>query len=196
MDLLSGTKNGSSGNYSKKYDPFIHGVNYSEITVTNLPQLIRLPSLTKDYIFTFYNSFCWPFKIIILYAILVSVLICVFLPESPRYLVQQQKSHEAFLVLKKIARINGTKDVHTLEQDNSIQLLLQRSQADFKIINSSIIQKFNLITHDGEEGASDETSSDTPSAFKFILKTKKNFFQTLLLILIWFFTTMSFAGKL
>ena len=123
---------------------------------------------------------------------MVAIIIGTFLPESPRYLVHKKKFRKAFQVLKKINQINGNE----LQDDNTVQNLLQRSQADFKMINTSIIQKFNLITAENKQAMSAEvvTAIENQSAFQFLLKSKKNFAQTVLLILAWFLTTLSYAG--
>ena len=122
---------------------------------------------------------------------IVAIIVGVYLPESSRYLIQKKEFHKAFLVLKKIWIINGKKsnDIDALED------LLSRNHTDFKAINTSIIEKFDLITSENKN-FSTAKNEKSKSAFQFIFESRKSFVQTLLLILIWFSVTLTYYGKM
>ena len=138
------------------------------------------------------------------YSIVVAVLIGFFLPESPRYLVQNKKHHEAFIVLKKIWKTNNLKETRTTSsEEGTIEHLLKRNDAEFFNLNTSIVQKFDKITNDQINGlqsndsnldANDDDIKDT-SALNFIFKSGTNLIHTIILVFISFSITLCYFGN-
>jgi inorganic pyrophosphatase/exopolyphosphatase len=128
-----------------------------------------------------------------IYALAVGIILMVFLSESPKYLVQRKKHRQAFLVIKKISKINGEKYLKTQterDDDNvTIKNLLQRDDKDFNLEKSSIAEKFDQITKD-----TNQTNSESQSALKFVFSSQKNFIRTLLHTLVWFMATLAYIG--
>ena len=107
-------------------------------------------------------------------------------------MIKKKEFHKAFLVLKKIWLTNGQKSSNKTEHDEvTMEKLLQRSDEDFKIINSSIIQKFDYITTTNRENAG---STQSPSVFKFIFKSKRNLINFFLYVYVWFAISLTFYG--
>jgi hypothetical protein len=121
-----------------------------------------------------------------IYTLVVGIILMIFMPESPKYLVQRKKHRQAFMLIKKISKINGEQ----VDDDNvTIKNLLQRDEKDFNLEKSSIAEKFDQITKD-----TNQTNSESQSAWKFVFSSQKNFIRTLLHTLVWFMATLAYIG--
>lgn len=124
---------------------------------------------------------------------LIAITLVIFLSESPKYLVNRKKYRKAFLVLKKIWEQNGKKCSNKrIEDKMTIEELLKRDDSDFKLKNSSIAQKFDIITN---ETNSLEISENHGGILQFIFKSSQNCMQTILHTLVWFAATLAYFGK-
>jgi len=136
------------------------------------------------------------------YSIFVAILIGIFLPESPRFLVQQKKHYRAFRVIKKIWLVNNKKEKRLISnEEGTIQNLLKRNEAEFFNLNTSIIQKFDVITNQNSKqlnSSLDETTQNNvedSSALRYLFKSTRNFCKTFILSFILFSTTLCYFGK-
>ena len=135
----------------------------------------------------------------------MAILIGIFLPESPRYLVQNKKFHKAFIIIKKIWIINNKKEKRSKSsQEGTIEHLLKRNDAEFFNLNTSIIQKFDQITNEKSSPLINNSSfsgnlknikkENSTNAMRYLFKSKANFFKTAILSYVLFSTTLSYFG--
>jgi hypothetical protein len=159
-----------------------------------------------------------------IFSFCVSFLMYLFLQESPRYLEQQKKYHEAFLILKKMAKINGKQDSLKNETEIIMQLTLNainnnkdpdhskeaRDENNNKSAKDDTQLEF-LISHNETQlngkAVGDlkpnptryhhQSSSDDPrnkNVLVFIFSSKRNFIQIVLLLYIWFAIQLIYFG--
>jgi hypothetical protein len=124
------------------------------------------------------------------------------LPESPRFLVQNKKHYKAFQIIKKIWLVNNKKEKRLKSnEEGTIQNLLKRNEAEFFNLNTSIIQKFDVITNQNSKqlnSSLDETTqnnAEDSNALRYLFKSTRNFCKTFILSFISFSTSLCYYGR-
>lgn len=115
-----------------------------------------------------------------MYAIVILIVCKLFLPESPRYLMQQKKYKQLLVELERIARINKT--LKAFEQYDSSALISSSRAAERAEIR--------LTMHSGEL----LYEPSEPGVFKLIFKSKAQLLKTLLFGFVWFSISMTYYG--
>ena len=138
---------------------------------------------------------------IAVYSILVAFLIGIFLPESPRFLVQRKNYYKAFRIIKKMWLTNKRKEKrYKTSNDSPIENLLRRNEAEFFNLNSSIIQKFDRITSQNTKefrsSRVELNNFEDSNALIYLFKSLRNFLKTVILSFILFSTTLCYFGKI
>jgi MFS family permease len=138
--------------------------------------------------------------VIAVYSILVAFLIGIFLPESPRFLVQKKNYYKAFRIIKKMWLTNKRKGKrYKATNESPIENLLRRNEAEFFNLNSSIIQKFDRITSQKTKeirsSKNELNNFEDSNALLYLFKSIPNFFKTVILSFILFSTTLCYFGK-
>ena len=128
------------------------------------------------------------------YSFVIVVLLIFVLPESPRYLVTKNKHNEAYKVLEKIAKINGTLNKLPNEQDFMLQLKGNKEEN----LNSEKITFQKIQENSLTEGKSIQSKKMTPKKqnelIKFLLNPKFNLVVTMILSYCWISVSLTFYG--
>lgn len=120
--------------------------------------------------------------IIAVYSILVGILIGIFMPESPRYLIAQKCYKKASEVLSRIAKVNG-RDPVTIEDI--------KNEMDMSGVDTSEIMN---LTSDNVETTKKLVNRVETSVFNYLCNPKKNMLELLLLAYVWLSIAMCYYG--
>jgi len=115
------------------------------------------------------------------YTFLNTILISVFLPESPRFLIETNNYKEASNVLSKISKINGNSDI---TEEDIIKEMTQSEENKMILSSTSNINMDELKVH----------AKIDSNVFDYLLNTKKNLGNLLLLAHVWFTMSMIYYG--
>ena len=137
------------------------------------------------------------------YSLMIFLLVALFIPESPRFLITKQKYKEAYSVLKKIAKINGTQTSITSYQD----FLNVFSSSDVKNTSNNnnetsdlIMEKINMEIEKKPTKPNDKpkdylySANRSNSVYNYLFKEKNNFLVTFLLSYIWISISIIYFG--
>jgi MFS family permease len=139
------------------------------------------------------------------YSLLIFLLVAIFIPESPRFLVTKKKYKEAYSVLKQIAKINGTQSNITSYQD-FLDLFSDIKNHQIKALdNNSNTEAFDLIMKKSSLEADKKDPNNKPknylfsanrsnSVYNYLFKEKNNFLVTFLLSYIWIAISIIYFG--
>jgi MFS family permease len=129
-----------------------------------------------------------------IFSFIVTILIYFFLNESPRYLEQQKKYHEAYIVLRKIAKINNREE--NLKEENELvqDLIKKNSSDDFNCHNDACLNSENDNVRMDLLNNKLKFKPFNNSVFLFVFSTKKNLIQICLLVYIWFAIQLIYFG--
>ena len=84
------------------------------------------------------------------YSTVLCLLLVVFMPESPLWLISMNRSKEAYIILKNIAQINGLKNYFvptkeiTINEKNS-RFKAKKDRFNFKIVRNLLIPVKNMM---------------------------------------------------
>jgi OCT family organic cation transporter-like MFS transporter 4/5 len=133
-----------------------------------------------------------------IFSFIVTLLIYFFLEESPRYLEQQKMYHEAYIILKNIAKIN--KKEEKLKNENEIIQDLMKSSSediDFDIKNNDSCLNNDDNNNEVRLDLLNNKKKFKPfnnSVFSFVFSTNKDLIQICLLVYIWFAIQLIYFG--
>lgn len=113
------------------------------------------------------------------YSIIIILIIKFFLPESPRFLLANQKYEEAFVILKQIARLNG-------KSDSLISEIELRDDTQ----SSDLLEKEKT-----ESSTQIEKNVNKQTVIEYLRNPIFNLIKTLLLIYIWISLSMIYYGE-
>lgn len=115
-------------------------------------------------------------RFMILYCLVIFLLCLIFLPESPRFLIQHKKYTKLEIELKRIAKMN--KREHYIDSG----------------IVANIFDPILQENKDENEYVSNENSNTNTSILSYIFKSKDQLVKTLFLGFIWFSLSMTYYG--
>jgi hypothetical protein len=134
------------------------------------------------------------------FSIIVSFLIALVLPESPRYFIARKKFKDAYLVLHKIAKYNGTLDKlisekdliakFSCEQDNISENSVKPDPSNLDSISSDNSISNKSLNNIGSEN---KNSKKNP-IIAYFSKSKKNIIQTVFLAYVWVALQLIYYG--
>ena len=110
-----------------------------------------------------------------IFSIFTLITSLIFIPESPRYLANQNRMDDAYEVIKKIKDRNQGKSAKLLDKEE-------------------FINNLNSLT---KSSVNDDESKDDKSKngiFEFAFKSTQNMFRILFLCMVWFALCMSYYG--
>ena len=135
---------------------------------------------------------------------IVFLLILVFLPESPRFLISNKNYEECYRLLKKIAKVNNrTEQMFTREQffkqiDSNQNGTIENelNEVNFHEIQSllSIKLKPKVVETENLENEIDFIEKHEGSVFFFLRNPIKNLVITLLMCYVWMSMNMIYIG--
>lgn len=113
------------------------------------------------------------------YSITLFIFLCIFLPESPRYLVEVKKYDKAVLVLKNISRINRS----SRGSDDTFEMLLrEKSGGNLEMF----IQK--------DKPSQNVVENTKNGAISYLFNDRHNFIKTILILYVWFALNLVYYG--
>jgi hypothetical protein len=121
-------------------------------------------------------------------SIIILFLIYTQLPESPAWLLANQRPNEAFGIYRRIAKFNGTKYFH--------QLMLFHEKIDNKLINMNEMEMENK----NETPTYNKNNKNSKWCLNLILPLKEIFFpkniflKTFVFIIIWSSLYLNYLG--
>jgi len=117
------------------------------------------------------------------YSFVIVLLVVIVLPESPRFLVTKSKYKEAYQVLNKIAKLNGTSSRLINEKDFVSEMTLSNE----KNINNGKYTEVKQDLKTPEKKKSNEL-------IQFLLNPKFNLIITMILSYVWIAVSLTFYG--
>ncbi len=115
------------------------------------------------------------------YSFLCALSISIFLPESPKFLISKKNYKEASIVLSKISKINGNTEI---TEEDIIKEMTQGEENKVMLSSTSNINKDEQKVH----------AKIDSNVFDYLLNTKKNLRNLLLLAHVWFTMSMIYYG--
>ena len=109
------------------------------------------------------------------YSFVIVVLVVIILPESPRFLVANHKYKEAYNVLSKIAKLNGTSSKLISEKDFVAEMTTNNEKIEENSLNI-------------------EEKKGSNELFQFLLNPKLNLVITIILSYVWISVSLTFYG--
>jgi MFS family permease len=128
---------------------------------------------------------------LILYSIIIVLMAAFILPESPRYLIALKKYKNAFKVLKKIAKVNGTASKMLNENEMIALFQSDRSSSDSTRVENNrldINEDNNLLA-----GEINNTEKEL-TLFGYLTNPVFNLIKTFLLTYLWIALSMIYYG--
>ena len=149
----------------------------------------ELAILTISY---FLRNWHYQNIVIAIYSILIGLLIGIFVPESPRFLISQKRYKQASEVLSRIAKVNGREPI-TIENIKNDMNMVDYSVDGVESHESTNLNSDIIICND-EETEKKLMKNEQISIFVYLCNPRKNILDLILLAYVWLSIAVCYYG--